>query len=369
MTQFLNRNKFNYIVSKYTGDYYVKSFTCWNHLLVLMFGQLSKRGSLRDLVMAVGANRNKMYHLGFGKSVTLSNLSKANTTRDYRIFEECAYYMIEQAQKKRINDVFKLGGKVYAFDSTTIDLCLSVYHWAKFRKSKGGIKVHTLYDLETQIPAFLHITTASVHDMNAMDKIPYEPDAFYVFDRGYNDFKRLFCINEIGSFFVVRGKANMNFRVIHWKRKMPKNILSDSIVKLVGYMSEKKYPSAFRRIVFYDEEQNREFTFLTNALGLNVQTVALLYKNRWQIELFFKWMKQHLNIQKFWGENENAVRIQIYSAVCAYCLVAIIHHDLNLDCSIYEILQILSMSLTNDDDIRELLNKSNFNIVNELNGL
>ena len=368
ITSFLDRSKFNRLVAKYNGDSYVKSFTCWNQLLVLMFGQLCQRKSLRDLSMAIGAHRDKLYHLGFGKSVTLSNLSKANNSRDYRIFEDYAYFMVAQAQKKLNADVFKLGGKVYAFDSTTIDLCLSVYEWAKFRRTKAGIKVHTLFDLETHIPEFFHITSANVHDSKAMDKIDYQKDAFYVFDRGYNDFYQLNNINSLGSYFVVRGKQNLNYRVIRWKRRMKKNILSDSIVKLDGYMSSRKYPNAFRRIVYYDEEQDREFTFLTNALSLEAQQVADLYKSRWQIELFFKWMKQHLNIQRFWGTTENAMRIQIYSAIITYCLAAIIHHDMKLKCSVYEMLQVLSMSLIDNSNIRDLLDPPNDNIVNELDG-
>lgn len=365
LAEFLNGDKFRHIVDKYKGNNYVKSFTCWNQLLVLMFGQLSNRKSLRDLALVITAHHKKSFHLGFGKSVTLSNLSKANTNRDYRIFEEFAYYMIGQARAKRIQDVFELGGNVYAFDSTTIDLCLSVYEWARFRKAKGGIKIHTLYDLEAQVPAFIHITEASVNDVRAMDEIPYEPGAFYVFDRGYNDFKRLRVISELESFFVVRAKANLQFKAVRWKRRMPENVLSDSFIRLTGYASEKKYPGLLRRIVFYDKEQNREFTFLTNALTLDALKVALLYKNRWQIELFFKWMKQHLNIQRFWGTTENAVRIQIYSAVTAYCLVAIVHHDLKLECSIYEALQILGMSLMDTTPIRTLLDKSNYKDVKE----
>ena len=365
LAEFLNGDKFRHIVDKYKGNNYVKSFTCWNQLLVLMFGQLSNRKSLRDLALVITAHHKTSFHLGFGKSVTLSNLSKANTNRDYRIFEEFAYYMIGQARAKRIQDVFELGGNVYAFDSTTIDLCLSVYEWARFRRAKGGIKIHTLYDLEAQVPAFIHITEASVNDVRAMDEMPYEPGAFYVFDRGYNDFKRLRVISELESFFVVRAKANLQFKAVRWKRRMPENVLSDSFIRLTGYASEKKYPGLLRRIVFYDKEQNREFTFLTNALTLDALKVTLLYKNRWQIELFFKWMKQHLNVQRFWGTTENAVRIQIYSAVTAYCLVAIVHHDLKLECSIYEALQILGMSLMDTTPIRTLLDKSNYKDVKE----
>jgi transposase len=325
-----------------------------------MFGQLSNRESLRDLIVALEAHQRKSYHLGFGKHVTRSNLAKANQNRDYRIFEAFAYYMVEQARTKRKTDVFKLGGNVYAFDSTTIDLCLNVFWWAKFRKKKGGIKVHTLYDIETQIPAFFHITTASVHDGKAMNEIPYEIGAYYIFDRGYNCFKSLFRIETIGSYFVIRAKSNLQFKAKRWKRRLPKSVLSDAIGELTVYKSSKDYPIQIRKVSYWDEEQKRKFTFLTNAMELSPLQVAQLYKNRWQIELFFKWLKQHLKIKKFWGDTENAVRIQIYSAITAYSLVAIVQHDLRLERTTYEILQILSISLTDKTNIRDLFNKTKF---------
>jgi len=242
---FLDYQKFRRLVDKYQGNRYVKTFTCWNQLLVLMFGQLSNRVSLRDLIIAIGAHKSKSYHLGFGNSVTRSNLAKANQNRDYRIFEEYAYHLIEEAKSKRTDEVFKLGGSVYAFDSTTIDLCLSVFWWAKFRRNKGGVKVHTLYDVETQIPTFVHITNAAVNNVNAMDEIPYQPDAYYIFDRGYNDFKRLHNIHCIGSYFVVvRAKSNLCLKTVKWKRQMPQNIRSDSVGYLTGYASRKRYPAA-----------------------------------------------------------------------------------------------------------------------------
>lgn len=361
LVSFLDRSKFNRIVTKYDGDKYVKYFTCWNQLLALMFGQLSNRESLRDLIIALEAHQGKTYHLGLGKNVTRSNLSKANQNRDYRIFESFAYYMVEQAQKKLKTSIFNLGGNVYAFDSTTIDLCLVVFWWAKFRKKKGGIKIHTLYDIETQIPAFFHITTASVHDSKAMSEIPYETGAYYIFDRGYNCFKSLFKIETLESYFVVRAKSNLQFKAINWKRRLPRNILSDAIGELTIYKSSKDYPSHIRKVCFWDEEQKRKFTFLTNAMDLSPLQIAELYKNRWQIELFFKWLKQHLKIKKFWGNTENAVRIQIYSAIIAYCLVAIIQHDMEIDRTTYEILQILSISLTDKTRLRDLFNKTNFN--------
>ena len=368
LTSFLNRSKFNRIVAKYEGDKYVKHFTCWNQLLALMFGQLSNRESLRDLIIAIEAHHQKCYHLGIGKHVTRSNLSKSNTNRDYRIFEEYAYFLVSEARRKRATEIFKLDGNVYAFDSTTISLCLEVFWWAKFRKHKGGIKIHTLYDLETQIPAFFHITTASIHDSKAMNEIPIESGAYYIFDRGYNDFKELYRIHSAESFFVVRAKKNLRYKSIKWRRRLPKGILSDAEIELTVYGTQKGYPKHLRLIRFYDEEQVREFMFLTNAMELTAQQVANLYKSRWQIELFFKWLKQHLKIKKFWGTTENAVRIQIYSAICAYCLVAIVQHDMKLERSTYEVLQILSMSLTDTTHLRDLFDKNISNNDKEQSG-
>ena len=364
---FLDRNHFNYLARKYDGDKYVKHLTCWNQLLALMFGQLSNRESLRDLIVALEAHQSKCFHLGLGrKPIAKTTLATANQNRDYRIFEEFAFYMMEQARRNRAADIFKLGGKVYAFDSTTIPLCLSVFWWAKFRKKKGGVKVHVLYDLEAQVPAFYHITTASVHDSKAMPEIPYETGAYYIFDRGYNNFKELFRIQRMESFFVVRAKTNLQYKCVKWKRRMPKNILSDAEIELTVYNSRKDYPDNLRLVRYYDEEQDREFMFLTNAMDLTAQQIADLYKNRWQIELFFKWLKQHLKIKKFWGTTENAVRIQISSAIIAYCLVAIVQHDLQLKRSTYEVLQILSISLMDKTPLVDLFERTDFNNVKEL---
>ena len=360
LASFLDRNKFNYIVRKYDGDKYVKHFTCWNQLLALMFGQLSNRESLRDLIVALDAHHAKCYHLGMGRNVSKSSLARANQDRDYHIFEEFAYYLVDEARQKRVSGIFKLGGNVYAFDSTTIDLCLSVFWWAKFRKKKGGIKVHTLYDVETQIPAFFHITDASVHDSTAMKEIPYEPDSYYIFDRAYNHFKMLYKIQQIGAFFVIRAKKNLQYKTIKWKRRLPKRILSDATIELTGFYPRQYYPQLLRLVRYWDEEQKREFAFLTNAMHISALQVAELYRNRWQIELFFKWLKQHLKIKKFWGTTENAVRIQIYTAVSTYCLVSIVQHDMQLDRSTYEVLQILSISLTDKTHLRDLFDKTKF---------
>ena len=360
LASFLNRSKFNRIVAKYDGDKYVKHFTCWNQLLALMFGQLSNRESLRDLVIALEAHRSKCYHLGMGKNVSRSSLARANQDRSYLIFEEYAYYLISLAREKRMTGIFNLGGNVYAFDSTTIDLCLSVFWWAKFRKRKGGVKVHTLYDLETQIPAFFHITEAAVHDSKAMKEIPYEPDSYYIFDRAYNNFKMLYKIHQIEAYFVIRSKKNLKYKAIKWKRRLPKNVRSDVTLELTGFYPKQYYPETLRLVRYWDQEQEREFTFLTNATQISALQVAELYKNRWQVELFFKWLKQHLKIKKFWGTTENTVRIQIYSAVSTYCLVAIVQHDMKLDRSTYEILQILSISLTDKTNLRDLFTKTKF---------
>ena len=369
MVEFLDNYKFLRIVKKYDGNKYVKHFTCWNQLLTLMFGQLCNRESLRDLIVALNAHQEKCYHLGVGKHVTRSNLAKANENRDYRIFEDFAFHMISEARKKRVNDIFKLNGNVYAFDSTTIDLCLKLFPWANFSTYKGGIKIHTLYDVETQVPAFIHITEAKINDVRAMDVITYESGSFYVFDRAYNDYHRLYKIHMMDSFFVVRAKTNIKARVLKWKRRLPKNILSDCEIELTGFYTQKSYPETIRLVRFWDEEDEREFVYLTNAKHIPALQVAELYKNRWQVELFFKWLKQHLKIKKFWGTSENAVKIQVYSAIIAYCLVAIMQHDMKLNRSTYEVLQILGISLTDKTPLRNLFSKTKFNDVNDQSGL
>lgn len=368
LTEFLPRRVFDGMVEKYQGNRYVKHFTCWNQLLAMIFGQLSNRDSLRDLIVSLDAHSQKSYHLGFGKSVTRSNLAKANESRDYRIFEEFAYYLIDIARKKLSNDDFEVKGKVYAFDSTTIDLCLSVFWWAKFRKAKGGIKIHTLYDITTQIPAFVHITDAKVHDVRAMDLIPYESGAYYIFDRGYVDYERLYRITGLGSYFVIRAKKGMQFECSEYRTvDVNTGVLSDQVGSLVGFVNSKQYPDKFRKIVFYDVEMDRTFVFISNNLELPSEQIALLYKNRWQIELFFKWIKQHLKIKSFWGTSENAVRIQIYSAIITYCMVAIIGHDLKLERSTYEILTVLGISLLDKTPVKELFSKIDNNDVKDLN--
>jgi hypothetical protein len=366
LTEFLPQRVFDGLVATYTGNKYVKHFTCWNQLLCMVFGQITNRESLRDLIIILEAHYQKSYHLGFGKSVTRSNLAKANEKRNSKIFEDYAYHMIDIARRKCANDDFEIKGKVYAFDSTTIDLCLNIFWWAKFRKGKAGIKLHTLYDVVTHIPAFIHITPATVNDVNAMDVIPYEKDAYYVFDRGYVDYTRLHKINQLSAFYVVRAKSNLKFRRMY-SNKVDKNtgVQCDQTGKLTGFYVSKDYPDKIRRVKFYDEETKRTFVYLTNNMELLASEIALLYKNRWQVELFFKWIKQHLKIKSFWGTSENAVRIQVYSAIIAYCLVAIAGHELKSNRSTYEILQVLGISLLDKTPVKELLANLDYNNVKE----
>ena len=368
LIEFLPQRVFDGFVAKYSGNKHVRHFRCWNQLLCMIFGQLTNRDSLRDLIVAIEAHNKKTYHLGFGKNVTRSNFAKANENRNSKIFEDFAYHLIEISRKKRDNDNFDIKGKVYAFDSSTIDLCLNVFWWAKFRKAKGGIKLHTLYDITTQIPAFIHITTASVNDMNAMDVIPYESEAYYVFDRGYVDFTRLYKITNHSAYFVIRAKTNLKFeRMYSNKVNKTTGVRSDQIGKLTGFYVSKQYPGKLRKVKFYDQENKRDFVFLTNNMELTAEQIALLYKNRWKVELFFKWIKQHLKIKSFWGTSENAVRIQIYTAIIAYCLVAIVGYELKIDRSIYEILQVLGISLLDKTPVKELFTIIDYKDIKELN--
>jgi len=357
------------MVDKYHGNKYVRSFTCWNQLLSMLFGQLSGRESLRDLMIGLDAHKSKYYHLGFGKSVTRSNLAKANEKRNCKIFEEFAHHMIAQARECAVTRDFELDIKanVYAFDSSTIDLCLSVFWWAEFRKTKGAIKLHTMLDVKTSIPSYIHITNASVHDVNILDQLKYESGGYYILDRGYLDFGRLYRIHRHEAYFVTRAKSNTQFKRMY-SRKADKElgVLSDQSGKLVTFYPLKEYPEKLRRIKYYDEETDKTLVFLTNNFDLAATEIALLYKYRWKIELFFKWVKQHLKIKSFWGTSPNAVKIQIYSAIIAYCLVAIIGYKLKVDRSTYEILQILSISLFDKTPLKELLTNHDYKDVKEL---
>jgi hypothetical protein len=372
LTDFLPKRIFDDLADKYTGDKYVKHFSCWNQLLSMVFGQLTGRDSLRDLMVSIEPHKSKYYHLGFGKGTSRSNFANANEKRDCRIFEEYAFYLIDLARKSSIVDQdfqLNIDGNIYAFDSTTIDLCLSVFWWAKFRKAKGGIKLHTLYDVKTSIPCYIHISTASVHDVNALDLLYYEPGGYYIFDRGYVDYERLFRIHQSSAYFVIRAKDNLQFRRMYSNKVNKDNgVLLDQIGKLTGNLVLKRYPEKLRRIKFYDEETDDDLEFLSNSFEITAEEIAQLYKYRWKVELFFKWIKQHLKVKSFWGTSLNAVKIQVYSAIIAYCLVALVRNKLKVDHSTYEILQILSISLLDKTPLNELLTNQNYKDVKELYG-
>ena len=361
MCDFLPVDHFKWLVKKYEGNKYVKSFSCWNHLLVLIFGQLSNRDGLRDLIVTLAPFKSAFHHLGFGKSVTRSNLGKANEVREVRIFQEFADRMVAIARKKRdgIKDFF-ISNKVYAFDSSTISLCLSVYWWTKLHHGKGGVKLHELYDVKTDVPAFSIVTDASLHDSQVLNLIPYEKDSFYIFDRAYMVTEMLYLIHKAKAFFVVREKHKMVFKVV--KDKSYNNpgtgVMADQIIRFTGNKTKKNYPEELRRVVFYDKEGNRTFVFYTNNIDVMAEEIALLYKFRWRCELFFKWLKQHLRVKEFYGTSENAVKIQIYAAIIAYCLVAIVQSDLKLEMDTYDVLRILNISLLTRMPLVDLLTEA-----------
>jgi len=358
ITQFLPQRQFRRIVAKYEDRTKGWAMSHWNHLLVLMFGQLTGCATLRELTDITIAHAKKSIFLGFGRNpINRQMLSKANTLRDHRIFEEFAFYMVGIAQSKRITKEFELHGRFYAIDSTTIDLCMSVFRWAEFRSTKSGIRIHTQIDIATEIPVFYRITNAKVHDVNSMDWFTYEPLACYVFDRGYFDLARLYRINTFGGFFIIREKGKPAFEIVDGESILEgtDNVLKDQSIRFTKKENKEKYPGVIRRIVYYAPELHRSFVYYTNNFLLKAREIALLYKYRWQVELFFKWIKQHLRVKRFWGESENAVRIQIHVAIITYCLIAIIEHDLKIGRPVFEVMRILGKSVLTTDSIRDLL--------------
>jgi hypothetical protein len=358
ITQFLPQRQFRRIVAKYEDRTKGWAMSHWNHLLVLMFGQLTGCATLRELTDITIAHAKKSIFLGFGRNpINRQMLSKANTLRDHRIFEEFAFYMVGIAQSKRITKEFELHGRFYAIDSTTIDLCMSVFRWAEFRSTKSGIRIHTQIDIATEIPVFYRITNAKVHDVNSMDWLTYEPLACYVFDRGYFDLARLYRINTFGAFFIIREKGKPAFEIVDGESILEgtDNVLKDQSIRFTKKENKEKYPGVIRRIVYYAPELHRSFVYYTNNFLLKAREIALLYKYRWQVELFFKWIKQHLRVKRFWGESENAVRIQIHVAIITYCLIAIIEHDLKIGRPVFEVMRILGKSVLTTDSIRDLL--------------
>ena len=348
LIEFLPHQEFQKCVARYGGDRYLKNLSCWDQYLAMAFAQLTYRESLRDIEACLRSVGAKLYHMGFRSKVARSTLADANESRDWRIYADFAQVLIAIARPLYARDPIgiDLDQSLYALDSTTIDLCLSLFPWAKFRKHKAAVKMHTLLDLHGNIPTFIRITDGKVHDVNILDEIMPEPGAFYVMDRGYIDFERLFVLTLSAAFFVVRTKSNvlLQRRYSHPVDKRT-GVRSDQTVILTSVESASAYPDALRRVSYFDAETGKRLKFLTNNFTLPALTIAQIYKCRWQVELFFKWIKQHLRIKAFYGTSENAVKTQIWIAVSVYVLVAIVRKRLELDASLYQILQILSVSL------------------------
>jgi len=348
LMEFLPQHTFRKCVNRYQGNYRMRSFSCYDQFLCMAFAQLTFRESLRDIECCLRAMEEKLYHAGIRSQVSRSTLSDANENRDWRIYADFAQLLIHQARTLYIKEDFgvQLNETVYALDSSTIDLCLSLFPWARFRKTKAGIKLHTLLDLRGSIPSFIAITEAKLHDVNILDELVPEPGAIYVMDRGYLDFERLYALHQAPAFFVTRSKSNTDLRRLY-SNPVDKDsgVRCDQIVALGGFYTNQSYPDKLRRIKFYDTKRDKRLTFLTNQFTLPAATIADLYRCRWQVELFFKWIKQHLRIKAFYGTSENAVKTQIWIAVSVYVLVAIVKKRMQVSQSLYTILQILSLTL------------------------
>lgn len=367
--EFVSHNDFIKCVKKYQGDYKTRHFSCWKQFLCMSFGQLTHRESLSDTVMCIQANAPKLYHLGIGSAISKSTLSQANEKRDWRIYQDFAMILIGQAKKLYAGDSqleVDIKNNVFAIDSTTIDLCLSVFPWAKFRKTKAAIKLHTMIDLKTSIPEFIHISDGRMHDLKALELITFVPDSFYVMDRGYLDFRQLYRIHTSSAFFVTRSRSIFDFEIFESKVvDKATGVQCDQTIKPRNYTPASKYPRRLRRIEYYDKEQDKTLVFLTNSFELEAGKIAMLYKHRWFIELFFKWIKQHLKVKSFWGSSPNAVKTQIWIAISVYVIVLILKKRLKLDQSIYEILQVLSINILDKEPIKQLFKRPDINNFNE----
>jgi hypothetical protein len=354
---------FHQCVDRYDGNYKVKEFTCLDQYLCMAFAQLTYRESLRDIESCLRAQKSKLYHMGIRPSISRNNLANANKVRDWRIYADLAYSLIQTARKLYANESFglELENTVYALDATTIDLCLSMFPWANFHKTKGAIKLHTLLDLRGSIPSFIHISDGKVHEVNILDIVPLEAGAFYVMDRGYTDFKRLYAITQASAFFVIRAKSNLKCRRVYSNpADKAAGLLCDQSVLLTGYYQAKDYPDKLRRVKYYDKENDRTLAFLTNNFTLPAMTIAELYRCRWQVELFFRWIKQNLRIKSFYGTSENAVKAQIWIAVSVYVLVAIMKKRLKIEASLYTILQVLSVTIFERMPLLQALTDSDY---------
>jgi hypothetical protein len=360
---------FKYCVKRYNGDYKARDFTCWRQFLCMSFGQLTHRESLSDTALCLRLQKEKLYHLGIGYPFHKSTISRANETRDWRIFRDFALKLIEQAKTlyADVNQLnTKLKGGIYALDSTVVDLCLSVFWWASFRTTKSAIKIHTLLDLKTSIPEYIFITEGSVHDVNVLDNIDLPRGSYLVMDRAYIDFERLWNLTSNRINFIIRAKANLKCSVLsNGQPDKDNGILSDQCIRLTGINSTQRYPDCLRRVRYYDTETQRTFVFLTNNFKLTAMNIAALYKSRWGIETFFKWIKQHLKILSFWGHSENAVKTQIWIAISSYLIVIIAKKQLNLKYSLYEILQMISLAPFDRTPMKKLFENTEYQNVKE----
>ena len=358
---------FQQCVERYRGHYKVQRFSCWDQFLCLAFAQLTYRESLRDIEACLRANQTKLYHLGIRSRVSRNNLAHANKTRDWRIYADFAQVLIQHARKLYAGESFglELDQTVYALDSTTIDLCLTLFPWAGFRETKSAVKLHTLLDLRGSIPALVVITPGKVHDVKILDHLVMEPGSIYIIDRGYLDYARLYRFQCYSAFFVTRAKSNFGFRRLY-SHPVDKTtgLKCDQTIALTGYYAQRDYPDKLRRIRYLDPEQDKLLVFLTNNFSLPALTITKLYKCRWQVELFFKWIKQHLRIKAFYGTSENAVKTQVWTSICVYVLVAIVKKGLKLKLNLYTILQILSVTLFEKSPILQALSSGNYEIEN-----
>ena len=363
LLDFLPKRQFRRIVAKYNGNHRVRSFTCFDQFLCMAFAQLTYRESLRDIVCCLRAMREKLYHMGIRAKVSRTTLARANENRDWHIYCDFAQVLIHQARRLYADEDFgaQLKETVYALDSTTIDLCLSLFPWARFRKAKGAVKMHTLLDLRGNIPSFVDITDGKVHDVNILDALIPEPGAIYIMDKAYLDFERLYNLHKNAAYFVIRAKANAQLKRLY-SNPVDKStgLRCDQIVALTGFYSKKAYPEKLRRIKYYDAVNDLRLVFLTNHFTVSANTIADLYQCRWQIELFFRWIKMHLRIKSFYGTSENAVKTQIWIAISVYVLVAIIKKKLKIDLSLYTILQILSISIFEKMPILQALTETDY---------
>ena len=360
---YIPRHSFYSCVNKYHGDYRVRTFTCWEQFIVMAFAQLTYRESLRDIETCLRAMQNKLYHLGIKSNISRSTLADANEKRDWKIYADFANILIKEAKELYKDEKFlnELDETIYALDSTTIDLCLSLFPWAKFRSTKGAIKVHTLLNLQNNIPAFINITDGSVHDVNILDELITEIGAFYIIDRGYTDFERLYTLNINNAYFVIRAKSNLQFqRVYSHQVDKSQGLICDQLIFLKGFYPLKNYPTKLRRIKYFDSLNEKRLTFITNNFSLPAITIANLYRQRWQIELFFKWIKHNLRIKSFYGNSFNAVKTQIWIAISVYILLAIIKKKLKIEHSLYTFLQVISISIFEKMPINSMFSENNY---------